>query len=612
MKNPPDASGPQKNVPEPGSPEARDLSIKFTIIFGIFAFIPLVLMYYFISFKKAPDTKRDETSAAANGPTPPAIKFKNITAEAGLNFTRESRARGEKLLPETMGSGCAFFDFDNDGDQDILLINSTTWPNSSPTFAPTSCALFENFGGGKFKNITAGSGLEQPIYGMGVAVGDYDNDGKVDVFITAVGGNRLFHNEGAGKFRDVTSAAGVAGGQWSTSAAFVDFDNDGDLDLFVCNYVKWSREIDLQVDYQLAGVGRAYGPPMNFAGAFPYLYRNDGNGHFTEVSAEAGLRITNKATGLPMAKSLGVAPTDLDGDGWIDLIVANDTVQNFVFHNEKNGKFKEIGATSGLAFDPYGSARGAMGIDTGRFQDENTLGVSIGNFANEATALYVQQDKMLFSDQAQAQGIGNASRTLLTFGVFFFDYDLDGWLDLLTVNGHIEPEIAKISPLQSYAQPAQLFWNARGASRKETFVLVTPQRAGPDLFEPAVARGSAFADIDGDGDLDVLITQANGPARLLRNERAPDKHWARLKLVGHKSNRDAIGAIVKLRVGNKTITRQVMPTRGYLSQSELPVTIGLGKASSIDEALILWPSGIKQSVKDIAPGKLTVIEEPRE
>jgi len=217
---------------------------------------------------------------------------------------------------------------------------------------------------------------------------------------------------------------------------------------------------------------------------------------------------------------------------------------------------------------------------------------------------------MLFSDQAQAQGIGTASRTLLTFGVFFFDYDLDGFLDLLTVNGHIEPEISKISPLQSYAQPAQLFWNARGASRKAEFVLATAQRAGADLFEPAVARGSAFADIDGDGDLDVLITQANGAARLLRNERATDNHWARIKLVGKKSNRDAIGALVKVRVGNQTITRQVMPTRGYLSQSELPVTIGLGKAASVDEALILWPSGIKQTVKNVAAGKLTTIEEP--
>ena len=556
--------------------------------------------------KKSDAPTNAKTSGNGDAATPPEIRFKNITAEAGINFTRESGASGEKLLPETMGSGCAFFDFDNDGDQDVLLVKSGARAGSSAT----SLVLYENAGRGTFRNVTAGSGLETSLYGMGVAVGDYDNDGWVDVFVTGVIRNCLLRNQGGGRFWDVTNTAGVSGGSWSTSAAFLDYDNDGDLDLFVCNYVKWSREIDLQIDYRLPGVGRAYGPPMNFSGMFPFLYRNEGNGKFSEVSAAAGLQIVNKATGLPMAKSLGVAPADLDNDGWIDLIVANDTVQNFVFHNEKNGKFREVGATSGLAFDPFGSARGAMGIDTGRFQDENTLGVSIGNFANEMTALYVQEDKMLFSDQAQAQGIGAASRTLLTFGVFFFDYDLDGWLDLLTVNGHIEPEITKISPLQSYAQPAQLFWNARGAAKKGSFVLATAQRSGADLFEPAVARGSAYADIDGDGDLDVLITQANGPARLLRNERPVDQRWARLKLVGRKSNRDAIGAIVKARVGNNTVTRQVMPTRGYLSQSELPVTIGLGKASGIDEAVIIWPSGTKQTLKNVPTGKLTVVEEP--
>jgi hypothetical protein len=604
MNKPPD------ETPAPDSPEAHALSIKFTIIFGLFAVIPLALMFHFLSYKKSGAPAETPAAASSSGPQAPPVAFKEISAEAGVQFSRESGATGEKLLPETMGSGCAFLDFDGDGDQDILLINSTTWPWNSPAFAPTTAALFENDGAGHFKNITKGSGLDVTLYGMGVAIGDYDNDGKVDVFITGVGGNRLFHNEGAGKFRDVTAEANVAGGEFSASAAFLDYDNDGDLDLFVCNYVKWSREIDLQVDYRLAGVGRAYGPPMNFAGAYPYLYRNDGNGKFSEVAAQAGLQIKNKATGLPMAKSLGVAPADLDGDGFIDLIVANDTVQNFVFHNERNGTFKEIGASSGLAFDPYGSARGAMGIDTGRFQDENTLGISIGNFANEMTALYVQRDAMLFSDEALAQGIGAASRTLLTFGVFFFDYDLDGWLDLLTVNGHIEPDIAKVSPLQSYPQPPQLYWNTRGVARKAGFLPVAAERAGADLFAPAIARGSAFADIDGDGDLDILITQAHGPVRLLRNDRPRDQHWARLKLIGKKSNRDAIGAIVKTRVGQNTSAQQVMPTRGYLSQSELPITIGLGQATAIDEALIIWPTGAKQTLKSIPLDKTTIITEP--
>lgn len=588
--------------PDPKQPDARDLQIKFTIIFGLFAFIPLALMYHFINGRKS------ETPAppkqAEGGKAAPAVKFKNITSESGINFTRESGATGQKFLPETMGSGCAFLDFDNDGDQDILLINSKAWTNGA-----TTSALYQNDGTGKFKDVTAGSGLDVPLYGMGAAIGDYDNDGRPDIFITAVAGNRLFHNEGAGRFKDVTQPANVSGGEWSSSAAFFDYDKDGDLDLFVCNYVQWSQQIDLQVDYRLAGVGRAYGPPMNFSGAFPYLYRNDG-GHFTEIAAQAGLQIRNKATGLPMAKSLGAAPTDIDNDGWIDLIVANDTVQNFVFHNERNGTFKEMAATTGLAFDPYGSARGAMGIDTGRFHDDNTLGISIGNFANEMTALYVQQDAMLFSDEALSQGIGAASRTLLTFGVFFFDYDLDGWLDLLTVNGHIDPDIAKVSPLQTYAQPPQLFWNTRGAAGKSGFIPVNSARAGSDLFEPLVARGSAYADIDNDGDLDVLITQANGPVRLLRNERPQDARWARLKLVGKKSNRDAIGAVVKVRLGNKTISQQVMPTRGYLSQSELPVTIGFGSEKGIDEALVLWPSGEKQTLKSIPAGQVTTIHEP--
>ncbi len=543
----------------------------------------------------------------------PVARFTDITTEAGIRFLHNNGAIGQKLLPETMGGGVAFFDFDNDGDPDLLFVNSTWWPGQVlDGKKPTTSALYRNDGKGHFEDVTAGSGLDVPLYGMGVAVGDYDTDGLVDVFITAVDGNHLFHNEGNGRFKDVTVGAGVGGApnDWSTSAAWIDYDNDGKLDLFVCNYVHWSRDIDLEVGNTLPGIGRAYGRPMNFSGSFPVLYHNDGNGRFTDVSAASGIQVKNRATGLPMAKSLGVAPVDLNGDGWIDLIVANDTVQNFVFTNRHDGTFKEVGAMSGLAFDPFGSTRGAMGIDAARFQDDNSLGISIGNFANEMTAFYVSQtNSFTFTDEAITQGIGAASRLSLTFGVFFFDYDLDGWLDLLTVNGHIEEEISKAQASQQYRQPAQLFWNSRGVDKSSGFVLVPPGKCGTDIFKPIVGRGSAFADIDGDGDLDVVGTQINGPPLLLRNDQHLNHHWLRIKLVGTRSNRDAIGAWVKARIGNRTLWRQVMPTRSYLSQSELPVTFGLGKADHVDELTVIWPDGSKQKVGQITPDTLTVIKQ---
>ena len=600
----PPAAGPEANV-DP------NIQIKFTIIFGLLALIPFVLFYFYgIEVKESPE--RDKTAV-----NPPEVLFVECTEEAGIRFQHVNGATGEKLLPETMGGGCAFFDMDADGDQDLLFVNSMPWPSSGGSAAPTH-RLYANDGSGKFTDVTAGSGLDFASYGMGVATGDFDGDGRTDLFLTGVDGaglpraNRVLRNLGGGKFADVTEAAGLGGtNQWSTSAAFVDYDRDGDLDLFVCNYVQWSREIDLKIDYRLPEIGRAYGPPMNFVGTLPLLYRNEGNGKFKDVSASAGVQVRNKATGIPMGKSLGVSPVDLDNDGWIDVVVANDTVQNFVFHNNGNGTFTEMGGRSGLAYDQYGSTRGAMGIDSGRFQDGDRLAISIGNFANEMTAFYVAgSDPLLFSDQAIEAGIGAPSRTLLTFGVFFFDYDQDAHLDLLTANGHIDPEILKVQPDQSYAQPPQLFWNTGRGTGPDGFALVPATTCGEELYEPMVGRGSAYADIDKDGDLDFVIAQVNGPPRLFRNEQKLGHNWVRVKLVGTKSNRDAIGSWVRVRVGNRVFAQQVMPTRGYLSQSELPVTIGLGRAERIDDVQLVWPDGTRQTGVPLKLNAMNSVVQP--
>jgi hypothetical protein len=549
-------------------------------------------------------------SPARTVPEVPQVTFAEITATAGIRFVHYNGAEGDKLLPETMGGGGAFFDFDNDGDQDLLLVNGTDWPwaRRKQTPAPTP-VLYRNDGKGQFTDVTTGSGLDVSFYGMAAAMGDFDNDSQVDVLMTGVGGNHLFRNLGQGKFNDVTKAAGVSGAptDWSTCAAWFDYDNDGRLDLFVGNYVRWSKEIDFEVGFKIDGSTRAYGQPMNFQGAFPVLYHNEGNGRFTDVSAASGVQVKNPSTGVPAAKALGVAPVDLNRDGWIDFIVANDTVPNCVFTNARNGTFKEIGAAAGVAFDVNGQTRGAMGIDTARYRNDDTLGIAIGNFANEMTAMYVSQREVSrFTDEAIQEGVGPASRLLLKFGIFFFDYDLDGRQDLLSANGHLEEEISKVQASQKYRQPAQLFWN-NGSG----FSLVGPDKAGTNLFQPIVGRGSAYADIDGDGDLDVLLLQAHGAPLLLRNDQQLGHHWLRLKLVGTRGNRDAIGAWIKLRAGGMTMHRQVMPTRSYLSQSELPVTLGLGKAERFDELEITWPDGSKQQVAQAKIDGTTVIEQTR-
>ncbi|MCP4782458.1 MAG: CRTAC1 family protein [Fuerstiella sp.] len=551
----------------------------------------------------------------------PAIPFVDVTESAGIDFVHENGAGqgtdAERLLPETMGGGGAFFDFDADGDQDIICVNSTVWPwaQQQPETTPTS-ALYKNDGSGHFTNITSGSGLDVSFYGNGVACGDFDNDGLVDLYITAVGPNRLFRNAGGGKFEDITASADVAGSDdgWSTGCGWFDYDLDGDLDLFVSNYIEWSREKDLSFGFKLDGTQRAYGRPTEFRGTFPLLYRNDGAGKFTDISNTAGVRIRNPDTDEPMAKSLGLTFADVNSDGRLDVVIANDTVQNLLLINRQDGTFIENAQASGIAFDNNGKARGAMGIDAACFRNSDAMGITIGNFANEMTALYVCQTPGLpvpiYRDEAVSNGIGPVTRVQLTFGVMFADIDLDGRLDILSCNGHLEDDIQKVQASQYYEQPPQLLWNC-GVDYDNEFMVVPEEKVGADFTRRMVGRGATRADIDGDGDLDVLLLSSGGTPRLLRNDQQTDNHWLRFHLTGSRSNRDAIGATVRVTLPDDTIlTRTVMPTCSYQSQVELPLTFGLGSDNNVKSVKVTWPNGQVTDVSVTAVDQQIDVIEP--
>ncbi len=518
----------------------------------------------------------------------PPVRFTDVTAQAGIRFTHNSGRAGKKWLPETMGSGCAFLDFDGDGWLDILLVNSKDW---TPRGRRSTAALYRNNGKGEFTDVTRGSGLDIEIYGLGAAVGDYDNDGRDDVYLTALGGDHLFHNDGGGKFRDVTREAGTTNTAFSSSAAWLDYDKDGKLDLFVANYVQWAQTSDLWCS--LDGATKSYCTPESYKGTSSKLYRNLGGGKFADVTSKAGV-------GDPNSKSLGVVVFDFDGNGWPDLFVANDTQPNKLYRNLGNGSFKEEGLAAGVAFGEDGIARGAMGVDAADYDRSGRPALAVGNFSNQMLGLYHNEGNGLFVDEAPRSTIGRASLLTLTFGLFFFDYDLDGYPDLLAANGHIEEEIARVQPKVVYKQLPLLFRN------------VTKGRfeAAPLFSIPMVARGSAYGDFDHDGDLDVLFSTNHGPAYLYRNDGGNRNQWLQLKLVGSKSNRDGVGAVARVTSAGGTQWQMVHSGSSYCSSSDLALTFGLGKDTVATTIDIEWPSGTRQRLQNVRPGQRLTVQEP--
>ena len=530
--------------------------------------------------------------ARAEGAGPP-FRLVDVTARAGIAFEHNSGAFGGKYLPETLGPGCAFLDYDNDGWQDILLVNGMDWPGHKR--ARTTMRLYRNGRDGTFTDVTRRAGLDVEMYGLGVAAGDYDNDGFPDLFITCAGQSRLFHNTGKGSFVDVTQKSGLAGHEGlSTSALWFDYNRDGLLDLFVCNYVKWSAADDVYCT--LDGKTKSYCTPEAYRGSTCWLFRNRGDGTFEDVTAKSGIFDTS-------SKSLGVAMFDYDNDGWPDLFVANDTQPNKLYRNLRDGRFEDVAIQAGVAFSEDGKARAGMGVDAADFDNSGIPGLVVTNFDNEMLGLYRRGEGGAYVDQARGSNVGAISRRSLGFGCFFFDADLDGLLDLLVVNGHIDDTVRNLHRDIRYDQPPHLFWN-RG---KGGFTDVA-REVGAGFASPKVGRGAAFGDFDNNGGPDVLIATNHGPAYLYRNDNLAGNRFLRFRLIGTKSNRDAIGAVVRVFVGGGTVSRTVKSGSSYLSQSELPVTFGLGKRDRVERATIAWPSGRTEEYKNLIAGRYECTE----
>jgi hypothetical protein len=531
---------------------------------------------------------------AAAPPRTSQVQFKDVTAQAGITFVHNAGKSGKKYLPETLGSGAAFFDADGDGWIDVLLVNGKDW---APRGRRTTTALYRNNHNCTFTDITRGSGLDVEMYGIGVAVADFDNDGLDDVYITALEGDRLFHNEGHGKFKDITAASGIRNANFGTSAAWFDYDRDGKLDLFVANYVQWTQKGDLWCS--LDGSVKSYCTPESYKGTSSKLFHNLGGGRFEDVTDKAGLGDRN-------SKSLGVTVIDFDNDGWPDLFVSNDTQPNKLYRNRGDGTFTEQGMSAGVAYGEDGVARGAMGVDWADYDRTGRSHLLVGNFSNQMLGLYHNEGKGLFVDEAPMSSVGRESLLSLSFGVFFFDYDLDGYPDILAANGHIEEEIGRVQPKIKYQEPPLLFHNL-GSKKFENL----SNSVGADFTKPMVARGAIYGDFDHDGDLDVLLTANNGPARLLRNDGGNKNKWISIRTIGTKSNRDGIGASVAIVSASGKQWNVVRSGSSYASQSDLALVFGLGQDPVVNSIEVAWPSGTKQKFSNVPVNQFLTIDEAR-
>jgi hypothetical protein len=561
--------------------------------------LSVVLAFTFVSPAALTQAANPVTAPAAPATIVPG-DFVDVTSSVGIHFVHQAPHTSRKYLIETMGSGVALFYCDNDGRLDIFLANGAPYPDPTPHgFIPKKTGpeywdrLYHQKPDGTFEDITEKAGVEGTGYSMGVAVGDYDNDGNEDLFVTAYGGNHLYHNNGNCTFTDVTEEAGVGGSGWSTSAAWVDLDNDGLLDLVVLRYVTWDW------DDKWCGPleNRGYCHPDVFQPITMLVYHNDGNGHFTEVSHKLGLD--------KPAKALGIAIADYDRDGHMDIFVANDSMPEFLFHQKPDGSFEEVGLESGVAVDGDGRTYAGMGVDFADYDNDGYPDLVVTDLANQKYALYHNERDGTFDYASYTSGL--AEMTLLHSGwsARFFDYDNDGWKDLLIAQGHDLDTVEKSYPQLHYREPMMLLRNM--GSR----FLNVSSISGEVFHQAWVGRGMAIGDIDNDGRVDTVVTTNGGTAYVLRNETPSANHWITLKLVGHKSNRDGIGAVVKVTTALGSQWATVTTASGYLSSSDPRAHFGLGTEKEIRGIEIRWPSGIMQTLKAVAGDRLLRVDEPR-